>query len=757
MSTPELQDRLDQLADGETLTLDPPRKEFKGPLVIRKPVRIEGQNGTICARAGPILQIEAAGVVLRDLNVDVTGRDAPTDGDGACALVVQPGLSVALENVAVRGNVLGLEDEEGVWRAPRSLNLGALQPAVPHEFTVSLQTPVACTLESEIDGLKVEPPDLESGTVTVTLQLDGLPSGTRLRGNLLLRTRQLVRRIVVSGHFNEPGTTGNGQVLWRPEGGAVAPDVGTAPPPLPVSTGGATPSSPPSKQVARSTLAGTLVVSAVEDGCLATIGEALRRAPSGGRVLVRPGVYKESLTISKKIEIVADGPADSVAVESVDGNCLLMQADLARVRGLTLRGASGRQGRGRYAVSVPTGKLILEDCRITSDTLACVAATGGSATAELRRCRVVGGASAGLFVSDKADVVLDDCDVTENALAGIECRRGGRMAVRGCRISRNGQAGVLVHELGEATLENCDIFANSQAGVEVRDDGHPVLKRCKVRNGLGAGVRLHGGQATLEDCELFENALANLEARHGGSPTLKRCRLYQGKQAGARFGRDGQGLLEDCDLFGNARAAVEILQNANPTLRRCTVRECGDLGVAIQDRGRGVLEDCDLSDAGAAVLAIRQSATPTVRRCKIHDGRRAGVFVAGRGGGTLEECEIFANKGPGVAITAEANPVLKSCQVRENGQAGVVAWDGGKGVVEVCGIVANGLAGVAILSGGGLVARGCTISRNRDVGLWADRGAEGEVEECDLTANHGGSLDVEPGAATRLEKNRVDV
>jgi hypothetical protein len=753
MSTVDLQDRLDQLGDGETLKLDPPRNEFKGPLVIRKPVRIEGQHGTICALTGPILQIEAQGVVLRDLNVDVTGRDAPVDGEEACALVVGPRLFVELENVAVRGNVLGLEDEEGVWRCPHALQLGPLQPAINHEFKLSLVLPIPCTLESEIDGLKVQPQDLPAGRITATLWLDGLPAGTRLRGRLLLRTRRLLRRIAVFGHFQDGGVLGNGQVLWQPDGTPEAlpqskPAVTSQPVQPP--PGGSTP-------LTRTvTAGGSLVVSADEDGCIATIGEALKRAASGGRVLVRPGVYKESLTISKKVEIIADGPADSVVVESVDGNCLIMQAEMARVRGLTFRGSSGRQGRGRYAVYVPTGKLILEDCRITSDTLACIAAMGVTATPELRRCRVVCGASAGVFVSDKADVMLEDCDVSENALAGIECRRLGRVTVRGSRISRCGQAGILVHELGQATLEDCDVFANAQAGVEVRDDGHPVLKRCKVRNGQGSGVRLHGGEATLEDCELFENALANLEVRHGGDPTLKRCRLYQGKQAGARFGRDAKGTLEDCDLFGNARAAVEILQNANPTLRRCTVRECGAVGVAIQDRGQGVLEDCDLGDAGQVVLAIRQSATPVLRRCKIHDGRQTGVFVAGRGGGTLEDCDVFANKGPGVAITAEANPVLTRCQVHENGHAGVVAWDGGRGVLKGCGITDNGLAGLAILVGGRLIAHGCTISRNRDAGLWAARGAEGEVDECDLTGNHGGAVDLEPGADTRLDKNRVE-
>ncbi len=229
------------------------------------------------------------------------------------------------------------------------------------------------------------------------------------------------------------------------------------------------------------------------------------RLPAGGRVLVRPGVYKESLTISKKVEIVADGPADSVVVESVEGNCLLMQADLARVRGLTLRGVSGRQGRGRYAVSVPTGKLILEDCRITSDTLACFAALGSTATAELRHCRVVGGARDESPGQRQADVILEDCDVSENALAGIECRRGGRPhgAAAGFHPDRPGRYSRPRN--GASRAWKTATFSRIQAGVGCATMAglSSSLARCLLWQ--GPGVRLHGGQATLEDCELFES------------------------------------------------------------------------------------------------------------------------------------------------------------------------------------------------------------------------------------------------------------
>jgi hypothetical protein len=800
MSKENLQTLLDRLGDGETLKLDPPRGEFKGPVVLRKPVVIEGQGGSIWTPTGPVLCVESRGVVLRDLAVEITSRDASLSGDDACAIRIQSATVVDLSQVVVRGTVIGLPDEEGTWHFPRNLSLGGLRANLAHVLRLKLVTPVPCTLVSEIDAIKVDPHTLPAGATVVTLKLDSLPAGTRLRGQLLLRTRQLIRRIEVVGHYADNGISGNGQLLWRPPGDTTpepGPAAAAAPAPaegaprtitlnfdldapaladssdLPalelVDADKAAPSQPGTKPVhapsaattpvtpAPTTGPDTLVVSAFESGQFRTIAEALQRARTGSKVLIRPGVYRENLTLTRRIELVGDGPASEVVIESTDGNCLLLQADLARVRGLTLRGSSGKAGRDRYAVHVPQGQLILESCRISSDSLACLAVAGQGSNLVLRRCQVRGGASAGVLVLDRAEAVLEDCEIGEHALAGVESRRNGNVTLRQCQLFTCGQAGVLTQDQGKASLEECDLYSHTLAAVESRSGGEATLRRCKVRNNQGAGVRVHSdGKALLEGCDLFENGLAHLEARLGGNPTLKRCKLRQGKQAGALFGRDGQGTLEDCEFLGNARSAVEIKENANPTLRRCSVRQCGDVGVAVRDGGKGLLEECDLAEARLAVVELRQTAAPVLKKCKIHDGAKAGVLAVGRASGRLEECEVFGNQGPGVVISKDANPTLKSCRVHDNGLAGVVVWANGRGVLDKCTIDENGLSGLAIGEGGAPRAKGCRVTQNRDVAVWAGPEAEGSVEDCDLTGNRQGAYDIDGGSRLTLAENMAE-
>ena len=89
-------------------------REFKGPLVLRRPIIIEGQGGTIWAEKGPVVQIESTGVELRDVNIEITSREANLSGaEGLLSRRHQPA-PVTFDQVSVRGNVMGLDREEGV-------------------------------------------------------------------------------------------------------------------------------------------------------------------------------------------------------------------------------------------------------------------------------------------------------------------------------------------------------------------------------------------------------------------------------------------------------------------------------------------------------------------------------------------------------------------------------------------------------------------------------------------------------------------
>ena len=219
-----------------------------------------------------------------------------------------------------------------------------------------------------------------------------------------------------------------------------------------------------------------LVVSSRGDGRYRTIGEALRRAPPGARILIRPGRYVESLVLHAEVELLGDGPVEGIVIESEEASCLQMRAGQALVRGLTLRALAGPQGQQCYAVDIPQGRLVLEECDISSDSLGGIAVHGPSADPVIRRCRI-------------------------HDTAGF---------------------GVSFYGRSKGTLEECELFGNAYAEVEICDESDPLIRRCRIHNGQGYGIWVYRrGRGAIEDCEIFDNAKAGIRVEKGSDPAIE--------------------------------------------------------------------------------------------------------------------------------------------------------------------------------------------------------------------------------------------
>jgi hypothetical protein len=145
-----------------------------------------------------------------------------------------------------------------------------------------------------------------------------------------------------------------------------------------------------------------LVVDASGGGDCRTIEEAIDRAARGTCIRIRQGVYREGIRLFHPFELVGEGPRAFVVVENDAGPALLLRADGAVVRGLTLRCTAVGKGETVFGVDIAAGHSVLEDCDIRSASLSCVGIHGRLTAPLVRRCSVFDGASAGIFVYDGA-------------------------------------------------------------------------------------------------------------------------------------------------------------------------------------------------------------------------------------------------------------------------------------------------------------------------------------------------------------------
>ena len=265
----------------------------------------------------------------------------------------------------------------------------------------------------------------------------------------------------------------------------------------------------------------TLVVDQSGAGQFTTIGAAIVAANPGDRILVRPGLYDEGLIIEKALEIIGDGEVDEIVVEAEGQETVLFRATMGRVANFTLR-----QRDDGDCVAIAQGRLILEDCDITSHGNNGVAIHGGADPLILRN------------------------------------------RIHGC-----GEAGIHVYKSGKGTIEDNDVFGNARAGVVIRNGGNPTVRRNRIHDGTGSGVLVSSnGKGTIEDNDIFGNAIAGVAVRKGGNPTVRHNRVHRNAYEAVRVYEVGGGTFEDNDLRDNPLGAWDISPNSRAKVTRARNR-----------------------------------------------------------------------------------------------------------------------------------------------------------------------------------------
>lgn len=300
-----------------------------------------------------------------------------------------------------------------------------------------------------------------------------------------------------------------------------------------------------------------LVVSRLGDGDYKTITEAIENAQPNTRIVIRPGLYLEGVVINKPLEITGDGSRADIVIESQNSDCILMKADTATVSGLTLRCASGKNNKKFYGVDIPQGQLTLENCDITSDSLACVAIHGSTANPIIRNCEIHDGKSSGVFVYDNAQGTIEDSHFYSTTLSGVTIQEGGNPTVQRCRI-RDG--GILIDQDGKGTINSCEILNTTLgAGIEIRKNGNPLIENCEIRDGKGGGILVDkNGQGIIKKCNIFNNTLSGIEIRNDSNLVIRDCKINSNQEYAIYIHDRGTGTVESCDLTDNVKGTFNI-------------------------------------------------------------------------------------------------------------------------------------------------------------------------------------------------------
>lgn len=317
----------------------------------------------------------------------------------------------------------------------------------------------------------------------------------------------------------------------------------------------------------------TCVVDAMHRGNFTSIAEAIKSVEPGTRILVRRGLYKEGLVIDKPLEIIGDGETKDIVIQAVGTNVILFQTTMGRVVNLTLRqmGGSGKS----FCVDIGQGRLELEDCDISSESLASVGIYGG-ADPRLRRNRIHNSkTSTGVYIYRNAQGTLEDNDIFHNGLSGVQISNTANPTLRRNRVHDNkGGSGVFVNEGGQGILEDNDIFGNLYSGVEIGTEGNPTLRRNRIHDNKQSGLYVYeGGQGFIDDNDIIGNGYSGIRSSENGSPVVTNNRINRNTRFGVRVSEEGRGTFEGNDLTENVQGAWSIAPDSEANVTRVNNKE----------------------------------------------------------------------------------------------------------------------------------------------------------------------------------------
>jgi len=223
-------------------------------------------------------------------------------------------------------------------------------------------------------------------------------------------------------------------------------------------------------------------VDASGSGDYTNIASAYAAAKPGEIIVLRPGTYKEPLTVRSDVRIVGEGGRSKVIVEAASGEQVFeFTAGSATLTGLTIRVVG--TGTGLGAISVTGGKPVIEDCDLTSSAGPAVYIVGAGANPTIRNCTMRNSSGSGVFVYEQGKGTIEKCVISGNTLAGVEISEGGNPVVRDCEIRGNGYEGVWVYEQGQGTFTGNTLTGNARGAWDITPDAGPVTRTGNRPNG----------------------------------------------------------------------------------------------------------------------------------------------------------------------------------------------------------------------------------------------------------------------------------
>ncbi|KAF2356906.1 Parallel beta-helix repeat-2, partial [Trinorchestia longiramus] len=497
-----------------------------------------------------------------------------------------------------------------------------------------------------------------------------------------------------------------------------------------------------------------------------SIPKAFLKAEESERplVFVHQGTHKaEQVVIESNVNVIGAAPgnvAENVIIEHdressvvFCANCRHAYLGYVTVRFSPAAGTESNHGPKHYSMEVQENcSPLIEHCVIRSlshrelrwcwivvvvcpvgdpgEKLrvgAAVSVSGVGAEPTIRKCEISDCENVGLIVTERAQGLYEDNEISRNALAGIWVKNYANPIMRRNHIHHGKDVGIFCFDGGLGYFDSNDIHNNRIAGFEVKAHANPTVVHCEIHHGQTGGIYVHEhGMGQFIENKIHSNKYAGVWITAHSNPTIRKNEIYNGHQGGVYIFTDGRGLIEHNNIYGNALAGIQIRTNSDPIVRHNKIHHGQHGGIYVHEKGQGLIENNEVYANTLAGVWITTGSSPTLRRNRIHSGKQVGVYFYDNGHGLLEDNDIFNHLYSGVQIRTGSNPIIRRNKIWGGQNGGVLVYNGGLGVLEQNEIFDNAMAGVWIKTDSNPTLRRNKIFDGREAGICIFNGGKEE-------------------------------
>ncbi|MEU1662359.1 right-handed parallel beta-helix repeat-containing protein [Streptomyces sparsogenes] len=478
-----------------------------------------------------------------------------------------------------------------------------------------------------------------------------------------------------------------------------------------------------------------------------TIGEALEKARAGAVIRVRPGRYRENLTVRTRITIAGDGERGSVEICPPRGTAVVLVADAVMLTDLTLRGGN----EDLPVVDAPRGQVAMDGCTVVGSGWTAVLARETGSVA-IRDCRISNPEGAGVVDTAPTGSVVADSVFEHLGTSAVVLGEQARTTVRGCRIRDAQGNGILANGEAQGRVEDCDVTATEKPAIALEGKCATHVLRARVHD-TSVGVYItSSSRPTLEEVTVTDTTGPGIVLSSGADPEVLRCVTSRTKGNGLAVTERSRGTFQDCAFDTATAPAIRVIGSSAPLLTGTTVRDCADktASVLLAEGSSAEFDRLEVADAAGVGISIRTNANPLLSRARVSDSRGHGLEVAEDGRGRLEVCLVENAEGAGIRISDGGAPDLRDCAVRRTAQAGISIGSGGRGTISDSEVRSSATSALHVEGGGELTARRLHLAESGAHGVLVAEGGRATLEACQVTGSTGDGIRVDSAEKVTL-------